>query len=184
MAAGISAFAAVVALITALAALAVSLATYRGSFRPLVRPVPKRFPNNDINASVLVLKNIGRGPAVSVFLIEPPPPPGLQWPPGHNLVVTTTDVVEPLGGPLKGGGEESRIGRVEVPIPNLRMLRRDTTYRLLYQDLLSHWHETTFRIDKDQRLTTRYRGRLWWPPDEVPREVLNEAQVVRDSEGS
>src|SRR5437016_5054105 len=74
-----------------------ALRAYRGSFRPVVRPVPKRYPNGDIEPVVLVLKNIGRGPAVSVFLVEPKPGPGLQWPPTHpGPIVATVDVVEPL----------------------------------------------------------------------------------------
>src|SRR5688572_4684431 len=122
--------------------------TYRASFRPVVRAVPARYANQTIRPDVLILKNIGRGPAVSVFLIEPEPPPGERWPPDEGPIVTSVDVIEPLGAP-RGGGEETRIGRVALGIPRLRLLRRNTTYRLLYQDLIPRWHETTFTISDD-----------------------------------
>ena len=107
--------------------------------------MPKRYPNGDIVSVFLVLKNIGRGPALSVFLVESEPPPGQRRPPTHpGPMVRTVDVVESLGGPRDGGGEETRIGRVEIAIPLARLLRRNTTYRLLYQDLTARWYETTF----------------------------------------
>jgi hypothetical protein len=183
----VSAAAAVGALLIALLAWANAVSAYRTSFQPVLRPVPKRNPNDDINPSVLFLKNIGRGAAVSVFLVEAPLPPGQEWPPGHpGPIVTTVDVVEPLGSALRGGGEGSRIGRVVVNIPPIRPLRFDADYRLLYQDITGAWHETTFRLvvgkDGKQVMRTRYLGRLWWPPDGVPKVVYDQGQIVQQSE--
>ena len=184
----ITAGATLIAAVAATFAGIVAVRTYRVSFKPVLRPVPARFPNGAINPRFLILKNIGRGPAVSVFLVEPPPGPGLAWPitnPGP--IVTTVDVVEPLGQPLAGGGETSRIGRVRVDLLDddpqlLRALRHDTTYRLLYQDLAGAWHETTFQFNDEHIFTTRYLGRRsWWATDEFPEEVKRQAQIVRES---
>jgi len=177
----VSAVAAAAALAIATFAWRTNVRTYRGSFRPVVRPVPARHPNGTINNGRLILKNIGRGPAISVSLVEPPPPPGEQWPLTHpGPIVTTVDVVEPLGAP-QGGGESTRIGRIALDIPPLRVLRRNATYHLFYQDLAGSWHETTFEFDDSEAMTARHFGRRWWPPDAVPREVAEAAQIVRDS---
>lgn len=77
-------------------ALWVALRTYRDSFRPVVRVVLRRDPTGDLIPDALILKNIGRGSAMSVTLIEPEPPAGQEWPLTHpGPVVTSVDVVEP-----------------------------------------------------------------------------------------
>ncbi|MGE3511411.1 MAG: hypothetical protein AB7N65_21280 [Vicinamibacterales bacterium] len=158
--------------------------------------MPKRYGNGGIAPDVLVLKNIGRGPAISVMLVEPEPPAGQQWPPTHpGPIAATADVVEPLGAPRDQGGEESRIGRVEMHIPTARMLRQNITYRLLYQDLTARWHETTFSIiGEDQatkhgllkrmeHLSTRYLGPLGGRAVRtLPKEVRSQMQIVHDRE--
>ena len=179
----LSSGAAVIAVVVASFAWRNSVRTYQAAYRPVLRPVVMRHPNGDIASELLVLKNIGRGPAVSVFLVEPNPPAGERWPLTHpGPVVATVDVVEPLGAPT-GGGEVTRVGRVKLPIPIARLLRRNTEYRLVYQDLLTRWHETTFSIDDEQRTSTRHLGALgWFAKEYLPPEVLTRAQIVFDNE--
>jgi hypothetical protein len=106
-------------------ALWVALRTYRDSFRPVVRVVLRRDPTGDLIPDALILKNIGRGSAMSVTLIEPEPPAGQEWPLTHpGPVVTSVDVVEPLGEAL-AGTEKTRVGRVALAIPTARLLRRE-----------------------------------------------------------
>jgi hypothetical protein len=53
----------------------------------------------------------------------------------------------------------------------------------VYQDLLARWHETTFTIDDQQQLSTRFVGPLGrFAKDTLPRNVLDQAQIVHDSE--
>ena len=183
----IRALATVAAAIIAGFALNAALRTYRASFRPVLRPALLYLANGTISSKQFILKNIGRGPAVSVFLVEPEPPPGQPWPsPNPGPVMLTLDVVEPLGAHI-GGSPVDRIGRVVLSLPATRLLRLNTTYRLLYQDLSARWHETTFRIETDtnnkQRVLTRYLGALHPLRVELlPDEVTKQAQVVHDEQ--
>lgn len=167
--------------LAAFAAWRATIRTYRGSYRPVLRPVPLREPNRDIIPVRLILKNIGRGPAVSVCLVDPNRPPlpfDLDSP-----IVQTADVVEPLGQPRDDAGERNRIGRVEMEIDDLGLLRRDVRYRLLYQDLTARWHETVFWYDREKTMRARYLGALgWWAVSQLPKQVREQAQIVRDTE--
>lgn len=181
----VSALAAGIAVVVATFAWSTAVRTHRTSYRPIVRAIPARHPNRDINAAVLILKNIGRGPAVAVSIVEPPPPRGEQWPITHpGPVVVGVDVVEPLGQPLtQDGGETSRIGRVRLEIPGPRLLRRNTRYRLLYQDIGAAWYESTFIFDDNQDWRTEHRGRLeYWDVQMLPVDVVRRTQLVHDPE--
>ena len=108
-AADIEAFAAVVAAVATVAAalialwaLAASYRTYRASYQPLVRPVVAE------EAGLIILKNVGRGTALSVTVARRPAD-------SEADLLADVDVVEPLGAPLGPSFLESRrIGRVTL----------------------------------------------------------------------
>jgi hypothetical protein len=170
-------------------ALRAAIQTYRASFRPVQRPALIQ-PNGVFRPTGLILKNIGKGPAVSVFLVEPEPSRGERWPSTHpGPVVRALDVIEPLGA-YKPHSEFERIGRVVIAIPKQRQLRPNIAYRLLYQDLSARWHETTFTIEAldggGHQVVTQILGPLKsWQHDYIgylPREVRDKAQVVQDEQ--
>ena len=180
----------VAAAVIAFFAFRAALRTYRASFRPVVRPALVQ-PKGVFRPTGLILKNIGKGPAVSVFLVEAAPPydqEGRSTTP--DPVIHTLDVVEPLGAYVPKSDLE-RIGRVVIAIPEQRQLRPNVTYRLLYQDLSARWHETTFTIEalengKHQVLTRMLGPLKWWQlellSEYLPRGIRKRAQVVQDEQ--
>ena len=167
--------------VLALLAWVTAIKVYRGSYRPVVRPIPRRMgADRAINARGLILKNIGRGPAIAVCVVGPRiGPNGIQ----SDALLHTVDVIEPLGEPL-GGGEETRIGRVEFGFAlNTDSLKAGESYRLLYQDLTSRWHETSFTIEGTYVMKTRFHGPLgWFAKGRLPNVVRDQAQVVHDDD--
>jgi hypothetical protein len=152
----------------ALLAWRAAVRTHRGSIRPVVRPVRYR-PGSPLSSRMfLILKNVGRGPALAVAL----------WDERRHQVICSVDVVEPLGGPLTAtGGESDRIGRVEVEL-HANMLD-GVDYRIFYQDLTGAWHETRFRLIGDETFRVKHHGRLmWFTSTWVLREILDLKQVA------
>lgn len=94
----VTAGATVVAVIVAGFAWFTSINTLRSSYRPLLRPVRTR------GVTSLLVKNYGKGPALSVLVYEPPVR-------DDSEPIAEADVVEPLGQPLGPvPKEETRIG--------------------------------------------------------------------------
>ena len=113
--------------------------------------------------SHVVLKNIGRGPALNVIVVAEQ---------GHVSMIGGVSLLEPLGAAL-GGGERSRIGRAQIKLDfDLEMGGR---YRITYSDLAGRTHVTEFHVLAGG-FRTKFRGAKWrrakWkfghePPDEV-----------------
>jgi len=145
--------------------------TLWASYTPFVRPVP--IPNPAApSPTEIVLKNIGRGPALAVVVAEDPAR-------DERTLVAEVDVIEPLGQPYGPGFvEKSRIGRVQLPTKHSQ-LTIGRSYRILYQDVAGEWHETKFTVSIDG-FRTKFRGRQG--PWDVPDWVRQRAQVVADAE--
>jgi hypothetical protein len=95
-------------------------------------------------------------------------------------VITGRDVIEPLGGALKGGGEESRIGRIVMQLPApLPAIRAFMPYTLVYQDLENRWHATSFTVEVEQfAVKSRQLGPIgFWDRKRLPPRVLKDAQM-------
>jgi len=151
------------ALIAAVAACIVSYQAYKDSYRPILRTIPARN-----NPHAVILKNIGRGAAVSVLIVERP---GDE----ESRLIGEVDAIEPLGetyGPLHQ--ETARIGRAVAPLSRALVVRGQ--YRVLYQDVRGEWHETEFSIPDD---VERFDVRMMVPRREgIPRWARDHAQVV------
>src|SRR5687768_6783816 len=117
------------ALLVAWIAWTTSVNTLRTSYRPVIRVVPVlHAATNQNDATRLILKNIGWGPALSVVLLELHP----TVPEGQ--VSARVDVVEPLGGSLDGQ-ETTRRGRTLLHMLGTFRMEWQRDYRLLYQDI-------------------------------------------------
>lgn len=141
--------------------------TLRGSYRPVLRPVPRdRTASAGAARDSLLVKNIGRGPAIAVTLIAD----------GDMRYRTlgTIDVVEPLG-PRGPKGEVDRVGRRILELEESAQLQADGRYRVLYQDLAGKWHETKFTFAEGRSFRVRFVGQL--QPWSVPTEVAKRSQV-------
>ena len=142
-----------------------SVAALHSAYRPVLRPVPAR-----ANSELLLLKNIGRGPAVSIVLLDQ----------NDSSLMAELDLVEPLGPRPPGPtGEAQRVGRRELRIPR-NALNAGRAYRLLYQDIAGRWHETVFQRNQDLTFRVRYLGPRWWW--QIPSDVRSKGQVTSDSE--
>ena len=159
---------AIAALLVAAGAAVFSLMAYRNSFRPVLRIVPARKNKGaQINADWLILKNIGRGAAVSVVVVE-------QRGRSEATLMGEVDALEPLGetyGPKFV--ETKRIGRISIPMA--RALVAGQQYRVLYQDIEGQWHETEFTVTADGFAVAMLGRRQI---EEIPEWVQNRAQVV------
>jgi hypothetical protein len=158
---------AVLALVTAVGAWTLSLTAYRTSYAPIIRPVPAKLPCGALDLGALILKNVGRGTAISLVLVAGR---------GANasLLLAEVDALEPLG-QLYGPAfvEASRVGRRSVEVA----LQPGCSYRLLFQDSAGDWHETSFTVDAPQRVfRVHLLGRL--QPEEVPCWIRERAQLV------
>jgi len=150
---------------------------YLTSFRPMLRIVPMAIHDDSGGTTPmfdrLVLKNLGQGPAISIFILV-----GRGATP--DTLLGEVHALEPLGetyGP--NHVESSRVGRVEVFFFD-DPLRPGRDYRVLYVDISGRWHETTFKVlDSGQ-----FEVRLAIPRHaaEVPRWVREKSQIVSDEE--
>ena len=141
------------ALIVSLVALMLSREAFYLDHVPLVRVV------RSSNPRAVILKNVGRGPAMAAVLVD-----------GRDHVLANVDVVEPIG---SGPSEAERLGRLQLAISD--DLSEGHTYRLFYQDLRGYWHTTEVFIGSDG-LRTTFRGRQsrW----NVPRAVRDLRQFT------
>ena len=113
---------------------------FRRDHRPIVRVVALAQPStmmaireardHDMVMDAVLLKNVGRGPALTVLAVSRT----------GDLLLGDVDVVEPLG---VGASESERSGRVRMTLQ--RRITMDESYELYYQDVLSKWHRTRFR---------------------------------------
>lgn len=163
---------AVAALIVAGIALASTLHTFRGTFQPIVRPVVPQDPSG------IILKNVGRGPAIAVVIAVRPAANEADY-------VTNADIIEPLGAPLGPKFDESsRIGRVWRRLRGQPSLIVGKEYYIFYQGLAGAWHRTDFVVllegPGEVRFETKFRGRCsgWWNLRVVPAWVQQRGQVV------
>jgi hypothetical protein len=138
----------VVSSILSIAALVVSIFAHKHAskvlrleHRPLVR----------VELGEVILKNVGRGPALTVVAFDP----------ASAALLGEVPLVEPLGG---GEDEASRIGRVRLPLHGRMVMSSD--YALYYQDTLGEWHLTQFR-PKPGKIECTFVGAV----KSVPREV-------------
>lgn len=137
-----------VSTVVALLALYRSNESFWRDHAPIIRAVPKFAGEGEQRrrqTRCVVLKNIGRGPGMSVALVD-----------SAARVLANVDVVEPLG---SGPKESERLGRVELPISE--DLADGHKFRLFYQDVRGSWHVTEV-FASSCGLTTRFRNRQWW----------------------
>ena len=154
---------------------------YDSSSQPVLRVAPvrigsvrddlgRRMPatTRPVDSSRLILRNIGRGAAVSIVVMTSPGYCG-------DSLIAEVDALEPLGetyGP--DFKESSRVGR--ITIINMRSpLLPEGRYRVLYQDIDGRWHETQFAV-AEQGFNVRMLGRR--SRGDVPDWVVNRSQVV------
>lgn len=141
----------------------------RTAYRPIIRPVPIEHAGH----RQLILKNIGRGPALAVSLFDNAASPTLMG---------AVEWVEVLG-PRGSGGETARTGRLLMRLDDGKHLEPGGKYRLLYQDISGQWHETalTWGPRNDPSFTVRYLGAYhWWHRGRsVPKLARDRGQVVR-----
>lgn len=160
---------AILALLVASAAFVVSKRTYQASYQPILRVVPTH-EGGLLNTQNFVLKNLGRGAAMSIVIAER----RAQTP---DTFLADVEALEPLG-QLYGPQflESRRVGRTIVNLQhNGTRLKEDTTYRVLYQDVAGDWHETEFKV-----LADAFSVRLLGPRqrEEIPSWVRDRAQIV------
>jgi len=160
---------AALALCAAITAAVHSFQAYRTSFRPMVRVVPV-FDKLAVFSPVLdrvVLKNIGRGPAISIVI-------GQRRASSIDDLLGEVDSLEPLGETYGPEFKESaRVGRVEVPLDSNLVI--GGSYRVLYVDIAGGWHETEFEV-----LDNGFNNRLAQKriDEEIPPWVRERSQIV------
>jgi hypothetical protein len=158
--------------VLSVAAIIVSIIAYRHASkafrlgqRPLVRVVGVvetqvgmlgPGTSNSISPEVLdlgevILKNVGRGHALSVVAFDP----------HRAALLGEVPVVEPLGA---GDDEASRIGRVRLALQG--RMTMSSEYALYYQDTLGGWHLTKF-FPKPGKIACAYVGEVKKVPSEV-----------------
>jgi hypothetical protein len=161
-----------VALWAAIIAGIVSWQAYQASYRPIVRVVPLSEGDdsggNDLLRDRLVLKNIGRGPAISIVIVQ-----GRGS--SEDSLIGEVDALEPLGETYGPDFEESaRVGRVQVHLDD--SLVDDERYRVIYVDIGGKWHETDFKVLGGARLEIRVGQSRH--QEEIPNWVRERAQIV------
>jgi hypothetical protein len=160
-------FVSLVAAMFAAAAWVTSRKALLASYQPIVRVIPAR-GTFGTRPEVVILKNIGRGAAVSITVVRRNG--------DDRTVIAELDALEPLGetfGP--DFKESSRVGRQEVWVRHPNTLEMNTRYRVLYQDTTGGWHETEFTpIDAGFRV--RALGSR--QPEQIPGWVHDRAQIV------
>jgi hypothetical protein len=165
------------AALIAIAAWLTSIEALHSTYRPVLRPVPVR-KRDTTDPTRLILKNIGRGPAVAVMLLENRSKPA-------PVLIAELDLVEPLG-PRQGGPREEakRVGRRVMEVTGPEWLQAGHTYRLFYQDIAGRWHET--RFTNKEAFNVRYLGpKHWWQLSrQIPAVAKERGQVsiVAESE--
>lgn len=172
IAAVVNAGAAVVAVIVAGIALLFSLRTFRTTYQPLVRPVTTAV------AGGLIVKNVGRGPALALTVVRHP---------AHSEcdLVAEVDVVEPLGEPRGPKFDEStRIGRAKLGVRGPGIVAGGE-YWIFYQDAAGAWHRTDFAVLANPaggfRFETKFRGRCGpWVLRSVPEWIRQRRQIATD----
>jgi hypothetical protein len=133
----------ILALLAAGAAAVLSWRAYQTSYRPIVRVVPLTESDSfgeELQPFSLILKNIGRGPAISIVIVR-------RRGTSADDLMGEVDALEPLGetcGP--DHGESARVGRVAVRLKNDQRLDDGQQYRVLYTDIAGGWHETEFKV--------------------------------------
>lgn len=174
--------AALVAAAIAFVAWRTSLEALRATYRPVLRPVTVTVSATGyVHPAEMMLKNIGRGPAVGVQVFNYP---GLS----DAAALGTTDVIYPekdippaVSGVARFHGQISLSADADLDPPPGK------TYRILYQDLSGLWHESHATYGPRQVLVTYLGAYRWWhwfwsPNRRIPRAAINAAHVVRPIE--
>lgn len=163
-------------LAVAITVCATNIRALRNSYRPLLRPVPQFSGDpRTLRQDVIMVKNIGHGPAVSVVVYRDLTPPAIL---GVLHVVERPGPSAPTrDDPLARPGRE-RIWLKDGP------LELGAEYRLAYQDVVGVWHLSAFAVHANgfaPRLFGREKSRWQWPPGEpirIPSEVKARGHVV------
>lgn len=168
----ISAIVSIVALGISIRALHLATQTFRLEHRPLIRVVATFRPQVGVlgghgshidalllDPTQLLLKNVGRGPGLTVVAFDP----------DVSALLGDVEVVEPLG---PGEAESTRLGRVVLQLR--RPMVRDHTYELYYQDVRGAWHLTRFR-PRPQKIECTFVGEA----NKVPAEVGMQGTVEK-----
>lgn len=162
----IGALAALVALAAAVWYAVTTAQMFRRDHRPMVRVVWSTAPN------VVLLKNMGRGPAFGAVLTDAKK---------RNVSTKSVDVVEPLGPPRvdpEGPSESTRPGRRAHHLNT--SIEADSDYYLYYQDIVGRWHKTTARLSGN-RFANRFSflgtSGYFWGRWRVPPEVRAQSLI-------
>jgi hypothetical protein len=157
---------ALVALFVAALAFLDSRRAAAASYRPLLRPVAAHQGDGGIVEWILIVKNFGAGPAMSVMVFnayqgqetnDPLSPTGTD-----AMLNESVDVIEPLGPP--GDNLEDQPGRRVLKLR--RYLEENREYRLIYQDKDGRFFETRFLYHETDVWKVRYVGQV--DPSDVP----------------
>lgn len=148
-------------LVTSIAAVWIALAAWRASaeaihatYRPVLRPVHLIVrATGFVSPAEFVLKNIGRGPAIGIKVFDYPTPKDAQ-------PLGTLDVLD------ASSGETQQVIAQRGVISLSATVSFDpepgTTYRVLYQDVGGHWHESHATYSAN-RIDATYLGQYrWW----------------------
>ena len=160
-----AALASIIAVCIAVAAWRLASRTFRRDHRPLVRVVATWPAGHDLPEPMamdaVILKNIGRGPGVTVIAFDPI----------RRALTGDVEVAEPLG---SGTDERNRTGRAVMALRSPMLM--DSTYELYYQDILGAWHLTRFR-PVPWRIECSFVGEV--RNRELPAEVKTLGTVAR-----
>jgi hypothetical protein len=158
----VAAVASLTAVAIAIFALRLAAQTFRRDHRPIVRVVAliPAGQENALDLNSVLLKNIGRGPALTGIAAA-----------SDGVLIGDIEAVEPLG---DADDEAHRPGRVKMDLA--LPMTMNTTYDLYYQDVLGHWHLTRFR-PVPFRIECSFVGKV--RRHKVPGSVLSWGTVAR-----
>jgi hypothetical protein len=163
-------------LIVAIVAMVTSVKSLQNSYKPLLRPVPQfKSTTRELQTQLIMVKNIGNGPAVSVVVYRDGTPP---------LILGSLHVVEKPGSPAPTKDDPlARPGRDRIWFTKER-IELGAEYRLAYQDAVGAWHVSSFAVHKDgfvPRLLGRAKEWWHWPIGgtlRVPDQVKEQGQII------
>lgn len=138
---------------------------------PALRLAPA-FVNGTLDPRRAIIKNVGRGPALGIFLVDAAG--AIQDFQVSGLPHPAWDVIDPpTGGPVK-----ERMGRQEIEFVRPLSLSQGAEFVLWYQDLEGDWHRTHARW-VNLKFRHEFRGRT--NLTEVPNVVACQAHVKPSS---
>jgi hypothetical protein len=138
---------------------------------PLLRMAPM-FQNGALYPHGVFLKNVGRGPAIGVFLVDRG---GVIL--DFNASGSPCPSIDAID-PPSGGQPDERLGRLKVQFQQPLTLQTGTEFILWYQDVEGDWHRT-----REEWLGTSFRAEFLGRAHavQVPDAVARQAHVKRAS---